>query len=80
MHRTVGNYDVELKQIAGVGTPWIVRVYKKMMFFRRRVSSDWFLDEQQATTFAEEIVRELGRNSSGTIKDRKPGWTLHRAR
>jgi hypothetical protein len=73
------SFLVELEENHGIGTSWIVRVYKKNFLFKKRVSSDWFLDRDQAKTFAEELALELRDRASGTtVKERKPGWTLHR--
>lgn len=78
---TTGNgYTVEIEQIEGLGTPWIVRSYRKVAFLRRRMSSDWFLNEQQAQAFAGQLVRDLETEQSSAqhIQTRKPGWTLYR--
>jgi hypothetical protein len=37
---------------------WIVRRSKKLLWFKRRVSSDWFLNRQQAFAFAEKMREE----------------------
>jgi hypothetical protein len=37
---------------------WIVRRWTKFMWFKKRVSSDWFNDKQQALQFANEMKRE----------------------
>jgi len=78
-YRTANNHIVELEQVPGAGSPWMVRVYKRILMFKKRVSSDWFLDEGQARKFAEELARELSDHSTKGIEERKPGWTLHRA-
>ncbi|HUI30609.1 MAG TPA: hypothetical protein VLX91_10360 [Candidatus Acidoferrales bacterium] len=39
-------------------TSWIVRRWTKFMWFKKRVSSDWFIDERQALEFANEIKRK----------------------
>ncbi len=73
------SYRVSLEQIAGLGSPWIVRLYKKGFLRDREVSSDWFLDGDQARKFAEQLSSELSRDgSSQNIASRNPGWTLHR--
>ena len=79
MRTTVGNnLIIELGQTRAIGFPWLVRVYKKVLGIKRRVSSDWFLDEEQARNYMEQLVADLRSNAStGTLKDRKPGWTLH---
>ena len=72
-------YTVELETIEGTGTTWIVRVYRKILFFRKRVSSDWFLDGTQAERFATRLREELARgNGPSILKSRKPGWEFRR--
>jgi len=39
---------------------WTVRRWKKFLWFKRMISSRWFLDEQQARLFALKLKRELG--------------------
>lgn len=79
MKTTVGrNLIVELDQVPERGTPWQVRVYKKVLGFKRSISNDWFLDEVQARTYSEELISELKSNApTSTLRQRKPGWTLH---
>jgi hypothetical protein len=70
---------VELTQTPLAGTPWVVRVYKKRFMIKRRISSDWFLDGEQARRFADQLSRELGNPDTPTlIRKRKPGWVLRR--
>ena len=77
--RTVGKYTVVLEQVPYGGTPWLVRVHKKVLFFRKRVSSDWFLDELQARRFAEQLAKALEKDEGAeNIKSRRPGWVLNR--
>jgi hypothetical protein len=72
------NYYVEVLQTNRAGSVWTVRLFKKLLFFKRRLSSDWFLDEEQAKRFGEQLGAELRNGGSPeTIKARKPGWTLH---
>jgi len=72
------NYYVEVLQTERAGSVWTVRLFKKHFFFKRRVSSDWFLNEEQAKRFGEQLAAELRNGGSPeTIKARKPGWTLH---
>ncbi|MFN0157966.1 MAG: hypothetical protein ACKVRP_07835 [Bacteroidota bacterium] len=76
----IDNIFVEFTQLKAAGTPWVVRVYKKSFFMKKLISSDWFLDEQQATIFAEKIADEIRRGGSALslMQKRKPGWTLRR--
>ena len=37
---------------------WIVRCWKKSFWFKKRVSSDWFINMQQAFAYADEMKRE----------------------
>ncbi len=77
---TGNKYIVEVKQVHEIGTPWIVSVHQKSFLFKRPVSSDWFLDETQAKTFAKTLATQLhDERFVTTLKDRKPGWTLNRA-
>lgn len=76
---SVGNFIIEVTQMHGAGGNWLVRVYRKLFLFKKRVSSDWFLDETQARTFAEQIASHLKTNGSSTfLEKRPPGWTLRR--
>jgi len=73
------NVTVELSQSDHGGSAWIVRVYRKVFFGKKLVSSDWFLDEQQARRFAGQIAGELGAPSTvQNLQARPPGWTLRR--
>jgi hypothetical protein len=72
-------FSVEYGTAPGTGSPWVVRVYRKRFLVRQRISSDWFLEADQAKRFAEGIAAQL-RNGASTdaIRNRKPGWTLMR--
>ena len=37
---------------------WIVRLREKILWWKRQISSDWFIDRQQAVAFADEMKRE----------------------
>src|SRR5712692_5366183 len=37
---------------------WIVRRWTKFLWFKRRISSDWFSEGQQAFAFANKLKRE----------------------
>jgi hypothetical protein len=78
MFSSDGNgYSIEIGQIKGGGAPWIVRVYEKRLFFRKPLSSDWFLDEHQARRFADQLKSALANPDSVImLRERKPGWTL----
>ena len=77
--KSIKGYTIDVAQTDGLGTTWVVRVYRKRFPFRKAVSSDWFLDGAQAGIFAEEIAAELGSGRGFEyLRDRKPGWTLHR--
>ena len=72
-------FQVEVVRVDGLGSTWIVRVYKKILFFRKKVSSDWFLDGAQAEQFAQRLRKDLALEEGvKKLKERKPGWTLHR--
>ena len=73
------NYTVELSKSDHGGSAWLVRVYRKGFLGKKLVSSDWFLDEQQARQFADRLRNELGSPSAiQNVRSRRPGWTLHR--
>jgi hypothetical protein len=36
---------------------WIVRRWKRILFFKKRISSDWFINRQQAYTYAYEMLQ-----------------------
>jgi hypothetical protein len=74
------NMFVELKHPKGLGGSWVVRSYRRLLFFKRAISSDWFLDGDQAKKFAEQLAAELKNGSLQTITHRQPGWTLRRPR
>lgn len=77
---TTTGYSVEIEQIDSLGAPWIVRSYRKLAFLRRKLSSDWFLNGEQAKIFAEQLIKDFQspQASPAHIQNRKPGWTLHR--
>lgn len=79
MKLNAGSYKVELVEVPEQGCTWVVRVCKRFLFFNIPVASDWFLDEEQARRFAEEMSERL-RNGIpiDQIKNRKPGWHLIR--
>ena len=78
--KSVNGYTVHLTQTRGLGSTWVVRVYRNRFLFKKNLSSDWFLDGVQAQTYADQISAELasGRGFEN-LRDRKPGWTLRRA-
>lgn len=76
--RTSNGYTVSLQQRDDIGSIWIVRTHKRILFFRKLVGSDWFLNREQARLFAEQLVADLERGSD-LIRTRKPGWILRRA-
>ncbi len=73
------SYTVILEEIQGLGSSWIVRVYRKRPLWKKLISSDWFLDAGQAKRFAEQVARELSADGHAEeLAAREPGWTLHR--
>ena len=75
--QNVNGFIVIVQHRENIGTPWVVQTYRKMFFWKRRISSDWFLDGDQAKLFAKQLSVEL-EHGSELIRDRKPGWTLRR--
>ena len=45
---------------------WIVRTYRKVFFWKKRISSYWFCDEAQARLFAKKLKAESSRSRSFT--------------
>ncbi|MEW6510613.1 MAG: hypothetical protein AB1428_06590 [Bacteroidota bacterium] len=79
MIRTGNGHIVELVESDRLGSAWIVRVYRKKMFRKRLVSSDWFLDRSQAEQFAEQAAATFrAGGDSRDLMSRAPGWTLRR--
>lgn len=70
-------YLVSVEPTDTLGSNWIVRVYRRKFFFKKLVSSDWFLDRQQAERFAQQVAVELrlGRGAEAAAS-RPPGWTF----
>ena len=80
MKLTAGNFVVEVVQVPEKGTSWEVRTFRKAFGFKKRISSDWFIDGTQAKKFAAQLVKDLQDNrSTNNLTQRKPGWTLHRS-
>ena len=70
---SVGSYTIEVEQVVEKGKVWNVCLRRKGIF-KRRVSSDWFLDEKQAEAFAKSLAEKLTGNSNPDfLKARKPG-------
>jgi hypothetical protein len=58
---------------------YVVRTYRKLFLFKKRVSSDWFLDQDQANRFARQLAQDLKDGAKiDSLKRRSPGWILHR--
>lgn len=58
-------YVVEISEARGLGAGRIVRVYRKGLVFRKRISSDWFLDPAQAEEFARRVASDLSAGNDG---------------
>ncbi len=69
-------YVIEVEQAKKLGSAWTVRVSRRVLFLKRPVSSDWFLNEEQAMQFAREAAEEI-RSGSNLLEGRRPGWRLH---
>lgn len=73
----INGYGIVVEHRKDLGTPWVVRTYKRTLLCKRRVSSDWFLDGDQARLFAKQLSSELELGAD-LIRYRKPGWILRR--
>jgi len=56
------NCLIELTHRTSDPGSWIVRRWTRFLWFKRRLSSDWFNDEEQAIQFANKMKR--GNNAS----------------
>jgi len=77
MKLPAGTFTVEVAHEPRNGSPWTVRTWRKRMFGRKRVASDWFLSREEAEAFARRLARELVHGKTAdAIRSRKPGWNL----
>jgi hypothetical protein len=51
---------IELTHRSSDPGSWIVRRWTKFLWFRKRISSDWFNDERQAIAFANAMKPRTG--------------------
>ncbi|MCI0706792.1 MAG: hypothetical protein L0Y80_04810 [Ignavibacteriae bacterium] len=52
-------YKIELHHSDSDAGIWKVRLWRKtFLWFRKRISSDWFIDGKQALAFAQEMKRK----------------------
>jgi hypothetical protein len=78
---SVNRYTIKMEQGQGhgLGSLWIVRVYRKSLLRNRLVSSDWFLDRVQAERFVRDAANILkGNQAADLLRHRPPGWILSR--
>ncbi len=57
-----GDCFIELIHRKSNPTVWIVRRWKRNFWIKKFISSDWFIDGQQALTFANRMKRDFDRN------------------
>ena len=77
MNTTIGSYKISIRQANEKGMPWVVSLRRKGLLFGKRISSDWFLEKEQAEGFARQLAEILKTNSAEEkIRERKPGWQL----
>jgi hypothetical protein len=70
---------IDIRQDHGLGSNWVVKVYRTRFLFKKCLSSDWFLDAVQAQKFVDELRLSLERpETTGLLAGRKPGWVLRR--
>lgn len=55
------SYLIQLTHRSSDPGSWIVRRWKKFLWLKKRISTDWFLDKQQALKFALTMKQELER-------------------
>ncbi len=56
-----GSCFIELIHRDSNPTVWIVKRSKVNLWFKKQISSDWFIDGQQALSFAERMKRDHDR-------------------
>lgn len=55
------NWTVQLTHPKGDPGTWIVRQWRRILWFRKVLSSHWFNDEQQARRFMQRLIEVLQR-------------------
>ncbi len=56
-----GGCLIELTHRSSDPGSWIVRRWKKILWWKKRTSTDWFLDKQEALVFAAKMKRDIER-------------------
>ncbi len=51
-----GNIQLQLINRASDPAMWVLNIYKKILFFKRKITSYWFTGREEAEKFAEEYV------------------------
>jgi len=59
-----GGCLIELTHRSSDPGSWIVRRWRKFLWLKKRISTDWFLDKQEALAFAARMKRELDRQQA----------------
>lgn len=59
---------IELIHRRSSPTAWIVRRSKKNFLFRKQISSNWFVDGEQARSFAQKMKQDHERNAGSNDK------------
>jgi len=52
-----GNIQLQLIHRASDPAMWILNIYKKILFFKKKISSYWFTGKEEAEKFAEDYVK-----------------------
>ena len=53
-----GNKSIVLVNRDSDPTMWILNVYKKILFFKKKIESYWFNDREDAEIFAAEYLKK----------------------
>jgi len=59
-----GGCLIELTHRSSDPGSWIVRRGRKFLWWKKRISTDWFLDKQEALAFAVKMKREIDRQQA----------------
>lgn len=51
------NHYIVLSNQVSDPSVWVLKIYKKILFFKKKVFSYWFNNEKQATEYANEYLK-----------------------
>jgi hypothetical protein len=54
-----GNKKLVLSNSVSDPSMWILNIYKKILFFKKKIGSYWFNDQAEAELFALDYIKQL---------------------